>query len=536
MKTKLTKNDIFSSILLDLPYSKTEDILLAFILKDNNFYRDTIDVLKLDLFYTQNAKELFLSIKEKIDTRAESKNPATFESLQKTEDHDFNIYLSVLQRKMIDRTVSFEEYEDILRELEHYSKIRAGLTLTVELQKYLTNNKVARIDKKEAFIAEFVTNFSSIMQEDKTKFPLLNGKDFLETLENLEKGADIGSYLSSRYPELDEMGRIKGGQLIVIAGRPGMGKTSFALNLYEDFISNSCPSIYFSAEMSREEIIKKITNLLISKNTEHITDNNGVLKLTEEDWVKIKVSLEKMKNNLCFVDKPSLSLMEIKKYINERNFQGRLLAKKEGKENIHENDLKIIFIDYLQILNDSSTNPLKSTKDKISNITATLKGLALELNVAIVLLSQLNREMTKEKDKRPSMDQLKDSGSIEQDADKVYLLHREEYYQTKDASIPPEVKNAVKGIAEIIIDKQRNGTTGTLYLNWDGNLQLFNNISEKKEIGLNGEEYMLTKEEQIDRYLAAINGDIKLGNKQPDTPIYSWSGVNNKAGTTPFSS
>ncbi len=532
---KMSKNDIFSSILLDLPYSKTEDVFLGLILKNNDFYRDTVDAVNVNLFYTSNAIELFLSIKEKIESRPNSKNPATFDSIQKTDDNDFNVYLNVLQRKMVSSTVSFEDYEDTLIELEHYSKIREGLKLTVELQKMLTSKKITRIDKKESFISDYLTNFANIMQEDKTKFPLLTGEDFINTLKNLEKGFDMGSYLQSCFKEIDDKGRIQGGQLIIIAGRPGMGKTSFALNLFDYFSSNSISSLYFSAEMSKEQISKKLTNLIIKKNTEKLTNNDGALKLSEKHWIDINTSVEKMKQNMCFVDKPSLTLMEIKKYVKDRNFQGRILAKKEGKENVEENDLKIVFVDYLQIITSSSSNPMKQEAERIAEITKSLKCMALELKVVIVLLSQINRENTKEKDKRPSMSQLKGSGAIESDADKILLIHREEYYHTKDTTMTPQNKEDIKGIAEVIIDKNRNGETGTIYLNWDGDLQLFNSLRDKKVFDNDGNEYEITAEEQIEKYLNVINGEEQKNQPAKNNDLnYTWGGMENKAKAAPF--
>lgn len=528
----MKKND-FSNFYLNLPSSKVEDVLLGFILLNNDFYRDTFESLHDGLFYKTENLELFKNIKYKIETLKESQNPATFDSILQENNPDFNVFVGLLKKKIYVSKLenpSFEEYDDYLKELEDFYKKREIIKKSVDLAEFLCTNKSKSQNKTENFISDSINQLVELNRVNDNKYPLLNVDDFKNIIEENQSNVNPIEPIPTKFKELDALGLVYGGQLNVIAGRPGMGKTSFALTLFDYFISNNVPSIYFSAEMSRNEIVLKLTNFLIEKNTEKIKDENGVLKLTDKDKENMNNRLNIMKENLCFVDKPYLSLSDIKKYVNERNFKGRILAKKNGEEDINKNDLKVIFVDYLQIL-QSSTNPMKQEAEKIAEITKSLKALALNKNVAIFLLSQLNREGPKKDDKRPRMDQLKGSGAIEQDADKILLLHREEYYMTKGTDLSKDKKNKIAHIAEIIVDKQRNGKTGTVFLNWQGEIQLFSSLKDKEVILDNLNVCIKTPEDQINDYLDVINGEnnsSKPPEQNNNPPIFTWNPNKNK--------
>ena len=260
--------------------------------------------------------------------------------------------------------------------------------------------------------------------------------------------------LSTGFTELDKMtAGLQKTDLIILAGRPAMGKTSFALNLAYNAVSKSgLPVIIFSLEMSKDQLARR---LLSSEGRVNATKMRTPNLLDKEDWRRLTDSAGMLNQLPIFLDDSApMSPMEIRA-------KSRRLAATRG--------ISLIIIDYLQLMQGSNAKRNSSREQEISEISRTLKMLAKEVSVPIIALSQLNRGLESRPDKRPMMSDLRESGAIEQDADIIMFVYRDEVYN-------PETED--KNVAEIIIAKQRSGPTGTCKLKFTGEFTRFDNLAK----------------------------------------------------------
>lgn len=241
---------------------------------------------------------------------------------------------------------------------------------------------------------------------------------------------------------------LHGGELIIIAGRPSMGKTTLAMNIAENAaIAGKVPTAIFSMEMSAEQLAFRMIGSIGRVNQSNLRTG----RFSDEDWTRINSAVAIMSQAPIFIDDtPALSPTEIRT-------RARRLKREHG--------LGLIIVDYLQLMGVAGTRENRATE--ISEISRSLKALAKELNVPIVALSQLNRGVEQRTDKRPVMSDLRESGAIEQDADLIAFIYREEVY---DPDTPR------KGVADIIIAKQRNGPIGDFHLTFLGEYTRFENL------------------------------------------------------------
>ena len=239
-------------------------------------------------------------------------------------------------------------------------------------------------------------------------------------------------------------------ELVILAARPAMGKTTFALNIAEYAALKSKKAVaVFSMEMSASQLALRMISSVGRVNATRLRSG----QLEDEDWSRVSSAIQLMRDVKVFIDDtPALS-------------PDILRAKSRRLK--REHDLGLIVIDYLQLMAVPGNSEKRATE--ISEISRSLKALAKELNVPVIALSQLNRSLEQRADKRPVMADLRESGAIEQDADMIVFIYRDEYYN-KDAS--PD-----KGLAEIIIGKQRNGPTGSFKLKFFGEYTRFDNLS-----------------------------------------------------------
>ncbi len=270
--------------------------------------------------------------------------------------------------------------------------------------------------------------------------------DRLDELQNSE-GHITG--LATGFDDLDRMtAGLQGGDLVVVAGRPSMGKTSLAMNIAEHAaISAAVPVAIFSMEMSAEQLSFRMISSLGRVNQSHLRTGN----FSDEDWHRINAAVTLMSDAKIFIDdSPALNPTEVRA-------RARRLRREHG--------LGLIVLDYLQLMQVPGTAENRATE--ISQISRSLKALAKELAVPIIALSQLNRSVEQRTDKRPVMSDLRESGAIEQDADVIAFIYREEVYNKETMR---------KGIADIIIAKQRNGPVGEVPLTFLGEYTKFENF------------------------------------------------------------
>jgi replicative DNA helicase len=254
-------------------------------------------------------------------------------------------------------------------------------------------------------------------------------------------GSDVTG-VPTGYADLDRMtSGLQGGDLIIVAGRPSMGKTAFSLNLGEHVaLEAGLPVAVFSMEMGASQLA---TRMLCSIGR---IDSNRLRtgRLNDDDWSRLTGAIGRMQDMPMFIDEtPALSVIDLRG-------RARRLARQQGR-------LGLVVIDYLQLMSGSGGNENRATE--ISEMTRSLKSLAKELNCPVIALSQLNRSLEQRPNKRPVMSDLRESGGIEQDADVILFIYRDEVYNPDS----PE-----KGTAEVIIGKQRNGPIGTIRLTFAG--------------------------------------------------------------------
>ncbi len=263
-------------------------------------------------------------------------------------------------------------------------------------------------------------------------------------------GGDITG-LSTGYTELDGMtSGLQRSDLVIVAGRPSMGKTSFAMNLVEHAVLNQeKPILVFSMEMPADQLIVRMLSSIGRIDQTRI--RNG--KLEQEDWPKLSAAVSKMKDVPLFIDDtPALSPTEIRS-------RARRVAREHG-------GLGMIMIDYMQLMRVAGFTEGRTAE--ISEISRNLKAIAKEFDCPMVALSQLNRSLEQRPNKRPVNSDLRESGAIEQDADVIMFIYRDEVYNEDSPD---------KGVAEIIIGKQRNGPIGTARLAFIGQFTRFENLA-----------------------------------------------------------
>jgi replicative DNA helicase len=285
--------------------------------------------------------------------------------------------------------------------------------------------------------------------------PLLQGA--LARIDELfQSGGDITG-LSTGYLDLDGMtSGLQPSDLIIVAGRPSMGKTSFAMNLVEHAcLHQEKPVLVFSMEMPADQLVIRMLSSIGRINQSRI--RNG--KLEQEDWPKLSTAVGKLKDaNLLIDDTPALTPTEVRS-------RARRVAREHG-------GIGMIMVDYLQLMQVAGSSEGRTAE--ISEISRSLKAIAKEFKCPMVALSQLNRALEQRPNKRPVNSDLRESGAIEQDADVIMFIYRDEVYNEESAD---------KGVAEIIIGKQRNGPIGTCRLAFINEFTRFENLARGAQPG-----------------------------------------------------
>ena len=275
-------------------------------------------------------------------------------------------------------------------------------------------------------------------------------KSTLARIDELSKSDATITGASTGYTDLDEMtSGLQKGDLIIVAGRPSMGKTTFSMNLAEYIaINDKNPVAIFSMEMPAEQLVLR---MFASMGRVPLSDiRTG--KIREEDWPRIGMAVKTFGETQIFIDDtPAMSPTEIRA-------KARRLHREHGQ-------LGVIVIDYIQLMQSGAKSDNRAAE--VSEISRSLKALAKELECPVIALSQLNRSLEQRPNKRPIMSDLRESGAIEQDADVIMFIYRDEVYNEDTAD---------KGMAEVIIGKQRNGAIGKVRLTFTGKYTRFDNF------------------------------------------------------------
>lgn len=299
------------------------------------------------------------------------------------------------------------------------------------------------------------------MKKDYTQIdPVI--KNAVDGIQKAAANKDGLTGVSTGYYKLDDMtSGWQASDLIIIAGRPAMGKTSFALSMAKNISSdNKVPMAFFSLEMSNTQLVNRLISNVCEIQGSKIL--NG--QLHPDEWDRLDKRLNNLLGAPLYVDDtPGLSVFELRT---------------KARRLVREHGVKIIMIDYLQLMNAQGMR-FSSRQEEVSTISRSLKGLAKELNIPIIALSQLNRGVESREGndgKRPQLSDLRESGAIEQDADMVLFVHRPEYYHIYQ----DEHGHDLRGMAQIIIAKHRKGATGDVLLNFRGEFTRFENPEDGK--------------------------------------------------------
>ncbi|WP_374590760.1 replicative DNA helicase [Aquabacterium sp.] len=416
--------------------------VLGGLLLDNSAWDRASDLLIESDFYRHEHRLIFTSIAGLINASKPADVITVFEHLQnlgKAEDAGGLAYLNALAQS-VPSAANIRRYAEIVRE-------RAVLRKLVSASDEIATNAFNPEGRTVSQILdEAEASIFKIGEEGSRNKQGFFGMDSLvvQLLDRVQELADNGAEevtgVRTGFFDMDRMtAGLQKGDLIILAARPSMGKTAFALNIGENVaVNEGLPVAVFSMEMGASQLALRMVGSLGRINQQRL--RTGALQ--DEEWGRLSDAVERLKSANIFIDEtPALSP-------NELRARSRRLARRFG------GTLGLIIVDYLQLMSGSSSNE-ENRATVIGEISRGLKALAKELQCPVIALSQLNRSVETRPDKRPMMSDLRESGAIEQDADVIMFIYRDEYYNKESKE---------EGIAEIIIGKQRNGPVGTVKL------------------------------------------------------------------------
>ncbi|PQA84328.1 replicative DNA helicase [Limnohabitans sp. TS-CS-82] len=424
------------------PHSvEAESSVLGGLLLDNAAWDRVGDLLVDGDFYRYEHKQVYAAIGALVNTSRPADVITVYEHLQalgKAEEIGGLGYLNALAQ-YVPSASNIRRYAEIVRER---SILRKLVTASDEIATNAFNTQgraVAQIlDEAEQKIFN-IGEEGSRMKQGFQAMPQLV-VDLLDRVQEMADNQNDITGVPTGFVDFDRMtSGLQPGDLIVLAARPSMGKTALAINIAEHVaVNEGLPVAVFSMEMGASQLAVRIVGSIGRVDQGHLRTG----KLSDDEWPRLTEAIEKLRNVSLHIDEtPGLTPSELRA-------NARRLARQCGK-------LGLIVVDYLQLMSGSSSSGGDNRATEIGEISRGLKMLAKELQCPVIALSQLNRSVEQRTDKRPMMSDLRESGAIEQDADVIMFIYRDDYYN-KESKEP--------GVAEVIIGKQRNGPTGTVKL------------------------------------------------------------------------
>jgi len=426
---------------------EAEAAVLGSMILDRECIGNIVQVLKVEAFYRVEHQMIYSAIVDLYEMGADVDVDLVLlrDELKKNGHLDEVGGVDYLVKVVdsVPSSANHEYYTNIVKEKQMMRELVAA-TSEILSDAYTESGDVgAKLDEAEKKIFA-VTEKKMTGQASLMKDLLVDAFHEIES----RSGKDVTG-LATGYPDLDRMtSGLHGGEMIIIAGRPSMGKTSFAMNLAEHVGADERSGVgIFSLEMGKVQLAERLLCSRAKIDAQIVRRGSLEPEVYQELF---RASGELSEAPMLIDDTPGLTPLEIR-------------AKARRMKASH--DIKLILVDYLQLM--SLGGRVDSRQQEISTISRYMKALARELDVPVIVLSQLNRAAEQREDHRPRMSDLRESGSIEQDADVVMLLHREDYYHRGEPDYEPDNK------AEIIIAKQRNGPTGVVKLVWQGQYTRF---------------------------------------------------------------
>jgi replicative DNA helicase len=454
---------------------EVEMSVLGAMLIENDAVPKAIEVLKPESFYEKKNRVIFEAMSSLYEADEPIDTVSIYEELKKSgkvDEAGGAAYLGKLTQE-ISSAANVDYHARIV--LEKWI-LRQLITASMDIARNAyegTEDVFDLLDAAESKI--FQISEEGIKESFKSMDKAV--KEALELIEAIHS-KNISSFsVPSGYFELDEiLGGFQKSDLIIIAARPSMGKTAFAMSAARNSaIDHNTPIGIFSLEMSTIQLATR----LISAEARINAHNVRTGKFRAEDGAKISRTVHKLSKAPIYIDDtPGISILELR-------------AKARRLKN--EKNCGLIIVDYLQLVNPS--NSMESREREISSISRSLKALAKELNLPVIALSQLNRAVESRTDKKPMLSDLRESGSIEQDADVVLFLYRPEMYQIQTFGSGDMQGESTEGIAEVIVGKQRNGPTGEIKLRFIKDYARFENLERFRQQLPAGEEPIAALEE-----------------------------------------
>ncbi len=424
------------------PHSlEAESSALGGLLLDNSAWDRVGDLVTDSDFYRYEHRLVFAAVAALINSSRPADVITVFEHLQslgKADEVGGLAYLNSLAQ-YVPSASNIRRYGEIVRERAILRKL---VTASDEIATTAFSPKgrpVAQIlDEAEQKIFHIGEEGSRMKQGFQSMNSLV--VQLLDRVEEMSQNPNDITGVPTGFHDFDRMtSGMQPGDLIVLAARPSMGKTALAINIAENVaVQEGLPVAVFSMEMGASQLAVRIVGSIGRIDQGHLRTG----KLSDDEWPRLTEAIEKLRNVSLHIDEtPGLTTSELRA-------NARRLSRQCGK-------LGLIVVDYLQLMSGSSSDGSDNRATELGEISRGLKMLAKELQCPVIALSQLNRSVEQRTDKRPMMSDLRESGAIEQDADVIMFIYRDDYYN-KDSKEP--------GVAEVIIGKQRNGPTGTIKL------------------------------------------------------------------------
>jgi len=429
---------------------EAEQSVLGTILLSDHSLSTVVEILTSNDFYKDNHKLIF-EVMILLFEKNEPQDIITVSNLLKDknqlEDAGGVAYLATLT-SIVPVTSNLLYYSKIIREK---AVLRNLITVNTDIASrcYEEQGDIdTLVDEAEQAIFEIARSKSN--QSFTPMKAIIPGA--FESVEQLSQRKELITGVPTGFPELDKMtAGLQPSDLIILAGRPSMGKTAFAMNIAQNAaLADNIGVAVFSLEMSKEQLAMRLLCSVGRVDSQRVRTG----RLQDDDWPKLTRAVGMLEESPMFIDDTAaISVLEMRAKVR------RLAA---------QHKLGLIIVDYLQLMR--GRNNTENRTQEISEISRSLKAMAKELKVPVIALSQLNRSLESRTDKRPMMSDLRESGAIEQDADVICFIYRDEVYNKAE-------DNPQKGISEIIIGKQRNGPTGTIRLTFVKEFTMFENLS-----------------------------------------------------------
>jgi replicative DNA helicase len=439
------------------PHSiEAEQSVLGGLLLDNQAFDRVADLISGNDFYRDDHRRIWRHIAKLAEAGKPADVVTVSESIEASEDKDKTggpAYLGALAQNT-PSALHIRRYAELVRERAVQRRLAQVATEIAESALSGSGKDSGQLlDEAESKIFQIAESGARRDQGLLEIKPVLARVfERIDHLYHRDNPSDVTG-VPTGFTDLDKMtAGMQPGDLLVIAGRPSMGKTALALNIAEHVaVDNGLPVALFSMEMSGTQLAMRLLGS-ISKVDQHKMRTG---RLNDEEWAKLSEAIGKLHDTPIYIDEAgALSALEVRA-------RARRLKRQFSK-------LGLIVIDYLQLMSSSNPKAGENRATEISEISRSLKAMAKELDVPVIALSQLNRAVDQRPDRRPVMSDLRESGAIEQDADVIMFIYREVVYK-------PDLPEEQRGVAEVIVGKQRNGPIGTVRLTFRGQHTRFEN-------------------------------------------------------------